>query len=223
MAEQPPSRAQRRSVWAEIGEGISELARTPLLRALAISISIGTFGVAVQETVLVLFLIRVLGFTGAEIGLVFAAGGSGSLLGAVLSGRVARRIGIGPTIILGNLLWGIGVLLIPVAGLAGGGLLLIAAGQVIANIGATIWGVNQMSLRQSITPVGLFARATAARRVLMFSMQIMGAALGGLLGSVVGLRTTLVIGAAGLVVGFLFVLLSPVRTVRDLSEVAINR
>jgi predicted MFS family arabinose efflux permease len=173
--------------------------------------------------VLVLFLIRVLGFTGAEIGLVFAVGGGGSLLGALLAGRVARRVGIGPTIIFGNFLWGIGVLIIPVAGLVGGDVLLIAAGQAIANIGATIWGVNQMSLRQSITPVGLFARATAARRVLMFSMQIMGAALGGLLGGAVGLRTTLVIGAAGLVVGFLIVLLSPVRTVRDISEVAINR
>ncbi len=108
-SEQLPSRAQRRSVWVEIGEGVRELVRTPLLRALAISVSVGTFGVAVQETVLVLFLSRQLGFAPATIGFVFAFGGGGSLLGAVLASRAARLVGVGRAIVLGNLLWGIGV------------------------------------------------------------------------------------------------------------------
>ena len=55
-----------------------------------------------------------------------------------------------------------------------------------------------MSLRQAITPPGLFARATAARRLPMFAMQTAGAALGGLLGTVIGLRATMLIGALGL-------------------------
>lgn len=218
-SEKPPSRAQRRSVWAEIGEGIHELVRTPLLRALAISVSVGTFGVAIQETVLVLFLTRELDFTAAAIGLVFTFGGAGSLLGAVLAGRAARLVGVGRAIVFGNLLWGIGVLLIPLADIFGGAFLLVAAGQMVANIGGAIWGVNQMSLRQNITPVGLFARATAARRVLMISLQITGAALGAFLGTVVGLRVTLIVGAVGLVLGFLLVLCSPVRTIRNMSDV----
>ena len=91
---------------------------------------------------------------------------------------------------------------------------------MVAHIGATIWGVNQMSLRQSITPVRLFARATATRRVIMISMQILGAALGGFLGGVVGLRATLVFGAVGLVAGFVLVFFSPVRNVRNAAEMA---
>lgn len=75
------------------------------------------------------------------------------------------------------------------------------------------------ALRQAITPAGLFARATAARRLPMFGMQIAGAALGGLLGGTLGLRATLIIGAAGLVAGWLLLRFSPVRTIRDLSEV----
>jgi predicted MFS family arabinose efflux permease len=208
--EQPPSRAQRRSVWAEIGEGIRELVRTPLLRALAVSVSVGTFGLAVQETVLVLFLTRELGFTPAMIGLLYACGGGGALVGAILSRRVARRVGIGRAIVLGDLLWALGVLVIPIAD---ANIVLIGAGQVVAQIGSTIWSVNQMSLRQSITPVGLFARATAARRFLMISLQITGAALGGFLGSTVGLRATMVVGAIGLIAGFLLVCFSPVRAV----------
>ncbi len=112
--------------------------------------------------------------------------------------------------------------MIPLAGLAGTVLPLIFAGQAVAGLGGAVWGVNQMSLRQAVTPVGLFGRATAARRFMMYSMQIGGAGLGGILGGVIGLRVTLVIGALGLVAGFLLVLFSPVRAVRDLSEVAVN-
>lgn len=75
-----------------------------------------------------------------------------------------------------------------------------------------------MSLRQAITPPGLFARATAGRRLPMFGMQIAGAALGGVLGTTVGLRATLLLGAAGLVVGGLLLYLSPIRAIRDLAS-----
>jgi MFS family permease len=185
-------------------------------------VSVGTFGVAVQETVLILFLTRELGFTAATIGLIFTFGGGGSLLGAVLAGRAARLVGVGWAIVLGNLLWGVGVLIIPLANIVSEAFLIVAVGQMVANIGGAMWGVNQMSLRQNITPVGLFARATAARRVLMISLQMTGAAIGAFLGTVVGLRATLIIGAAGLVVGFLLVLFSPVRKVRSMSEAMEN-
>ncbi|MBA3948200.1 MAG: hypothetical protein H0X37_27070 [Herpetosiphonaceae bacterium] len=91
---------------------------------------------------------------------------------------------------------------------------------MLANIGGAIWGVNQMSLRQSITPVGLFARATAARRFVMISLQIIGAALGGFLGGIIGLRGTLVVGAVGLILGLLLVFFSPVRRIRDIAQAA---
>ncbi len=152
--------------------------------------------------------------------LIYGFGGGGSLVGALVAGRAARLVGVGRAIVLGNFLWGIGVLIIPLAGLSGAAFLLVAAGQLIAHIGAAIWGVNQMSLRQSITPVGLFARATAARRVLMISLQILGAALGGFLGGAIGLQATLVIGALGLIAGLLLVFFSPVRGMRDLSAVS---
>jgi hypothetical protein len=77
-----------------------------------------------------------------------------------------------------------------------------------------------MSLRQTVSPVGRFGRVTAARRFVMFSTQIAGAALGGWLGGAIGLRATLAAGALGLVASFLLVVFSPVRDVRYLSEAA---
>jgi MFS family permease len=210
VAEQPPSRAARRSVWAEIGEGIRELVRTPVLRALAVSVGVGTAGLAMQETVLLIYLTRELGFGPAMIGLVYGLGGAGALVGASLSGRAARWLGVGPAIVFGNLLWALGVLVVPFAGAS---VVLIAGGEFLARLGATLWSVNQMSLRQQITPVGLFARATAARRVLLFGMQIAGAALGGVLGTIAGSRATLVLGAVVMLTSVLLIWRSPVRAV----------
>jgi hypothetical protein len=70
-SETPPKRSQRRNIYAEIAEGVRELARTPILRALAISVSVGTLGLAIQSTVLALFFIHELGFTPALIGFVY--------------------------------------------------------------------------------------------------------------------------------------------------------
>ena len=216
---------RRRRAGREIGEGVRELVRTPLLRSLTFSVSVGTFGTAMQSTVQLLFLVHELGLTPALIGLAAACGGAGSLVGAACAGRTSRRLGTGRAIVLGSFLWAAGALVVPLAGLAGrtaADLLLIGAGQAVASAGGAVWGVNQMSLRQAITPVGLFARATAARRLPMFGMQIAGAALAGVLGTAIGLRATMVVGAVGLGAGFLLLLFSPVREVHNLSEVAAN-
>lgn len=219
-AETAPRRKRGRdTTWREIGEGMRELVRTPLLRSLTISVSVGTFGVAMQSTVQLLFVVRELGFTPALIGIAAACGGGGALLGAAGAGRASRRLGTGRAIVLGSFLWAVGALVVPLAGLAGADLLFVGVGQAIASIGGAIWSVNQMSLRQAVTPVSLFGRATAARRLPLFSMQVAGAALGGVLGGAIGLRATLLVGAVGLGVGFLLLLFSPVRDVRDLSEV----
>jgi MFS family permease len=219
-SEVVPRRAGGASTWRDIGEGIRELVRTPLLRSLTLSISVGAFGLGMQSTVQLLFLVDELGFGPALVGVAAAFGGAGSLVGAAAAGRVARRLGAGPTIVLGNAVWAAGALVVPLAGLGGGGLLVVGAGQAIASAGGSLWGVTQMSLRQAITPVGLFARATAARRIPMSGMQLAGALLGGLLGGVIGLRATLVVGALGLVAAWLLLLLSPVRGVRDLPDAA---
>src|SRR6185503_16004899 len=73
--EAPPRRPRGGSVWREIGEGLRELARTPLLRSLTLSISVGAFGFGMQSTVQMLFLVDELGFSPALVGVAAACGG----------------------------------------------------------------------------------------------------------------------------------------------------
>lgn len=211
------ARITRTIVGREIAEGLRELIRTPILRALTVAVSVGTLGTAMQSTVSLLFLIEELHLTPLLIGVLGTCGGAGALVGAACAGRASRRLGVGRTIIVGNLLWGAGALVAPLVPLGGAILPLLGGGTLVASAGGALWGVNQMSLRQAITPTDLFARATAARRLPMFGMQTLGAALGGYLGGAIGLRATLLLGALALLASALLLLASPLRRTRSLD------
>ena len=109
----------------------------------------------------------------------------------------------------------LGALVPAVAGLSGPAIVPLIAGQLATSIGATIWSVNQMSLRQHLTDVSLLGRVTAARRFLVLGAAPLGAAVGGVLGGGLGLRTTLVADGLGPMVALLLIFFCPIRAVRD--------
>ena len=218
IVEQPPTRAARRSIWTEIGAGLHELMRTPLLRALTLSGVVGAFGLSMQGAVWMLFVVRELGLGPAALGLLGTIGGIAAMGGAILAARTSHGLGIGPAVILGQALWTIGAVLPALAGLAGGAWAPLIAGTIATSVGATIFSVNQMSMRQQLSDVGLLGRVTAARRFLVLGAAPLGATLGGVLGSLVGLRLTLLVGAIGPLLALLVVFYSPVRATQVVAD-----
>lgn len=198
--------------WHAVWEGIYELVRTPVLKSLTISAGVGSLGGAMQQTVLMLFLVRVLEFTPVEIGMILACVSAGGLFGSAVAAWVAKLFGVGRAIVLGNFLWSLGVLLIPFAGwVTEIAFWVVGVGQVFAGLGASIFSVNQMGLRQQLTPVDRFGRTTAARRFLIFGLAAVGASVAGVLGAWIGLQSMLFLGGVGFLCGFIVVLFSPVR------------
>lgn len=57
-----------------------------------------------------LYVTRALGLPPAAIGLIFGLGSAGALLASLLAGRIARRFGLGPTLIGAQLVVGLGSL-----------------------------------------------------------------------------------------------------------------
>jgi len=151
--EEPAAGATHRSVWGDVGEGLRVVLGSRLLRSLAACTPtlnlFGSFG----NAVFILFATRELGLGPAVLGWIFAVGNVGFLLGAVAASRIPSRIGLGPTIGLSALLIPVGALLIA---LAGGPWSMAAAvtalGQFITSLGAPIYNVNQVSLRQALVP-----------------------------------------------------------------------
>ena len=100
------------------------------------------------------------------------------------------------------------------AGLWGNALLLISVGEGLAGIGGIFYFVNQISLRQAITSHALMGRVTAARRFILFGVAVLGAALGGLLGESIGLRSTLFVSVLALAGELVLIYYSPIRQVQ---------
>lgn len=215
-AETPAPPAQRRRLWSEIGEGLRVLIDDPILRPIIGASTVGSFGGAMRQAVFVLFLVRGLGLPPALLGLVYAVGGVAAMLGAVLAGPTRDRFGPGQAIVGGTLLWCAGNALIPLArGSLVVALPLVLAAQVISGIGTPVYSINQITVRQATVPYRLLGRVNACRRFLVFGVIPLGALLGGALGQALGLRTALVVGVAWQALSALWLLLSPVRTLRE--------
>ena len=215
VADEPPqARTEPQSIRKEIAEGIYELLRTPILKTLTITSSLGMLAGSVTAAVQMLFLVDQLNFTPAVIGVVLACGGGGSLLGALLSGRAARVLHVGATLILGKLLWIAGSILLVSAEVNGREVVVVAAALALNGLGSTLYFVNQISLRQAVTAVRLLGRVTAARRFVLFGAATVGAFVGGGLGEVIGLRATLFVGALALTVELALIVFSPIRRAR---------
>lgn len=215
--EPRPTRDRTSRLRAEIGAGLRELFRTPLLRAIAISAAVGAFAGAISATVLMLFLVTEVGLAPATIGIVIACAAVGSGTGAALAGRVSRRFGIGPMIVGGMCMFDGAAVLTPLATETSVQVPMLMAGQFFAGMGFTIYRINQLSLRQAMTPPRLLGRVTSARTFIIFCMAPLGAILGGYLGSSVGLHATLYIAASIGVLQTIGLSISPVPRVRTVT------
>jgi MFS family permease len=195
---------------------LSVVIQNPILRAIAASgATVSLFGFMFMA-VYVLFMTEELGFSATAVGLVFSLGGLGAIIGAVLAEPIKRRIGIGPAIIFGRIGFGLGGLLVPMAVLAPSfEVPLVLGAEFLQWLMYLIAVVNEVSLRQSITPDRLLGRVNATMRFLNAGMIPVGALIGGALGGAIGLRETLFVGVAGMLITGLWVYLSPLRTTRE--------
>ena len=79
-----------------------------------------------------------------------------------------------------------------------------------------IYNVNQVSLRQAITPERMQGRMNATMRFIVWGTMPIGIIVGGILGSTIGLHATIWVGAIGGCFAFVPVLFSPVRSLREI-------
>jgi MFS family permease len=218
----PPAEEDQQHLLADIREGLQFVVRQPVLRALATQAALSHFFGGFYGALYGLYVLRELGMSPTVLGLLIASGGAGAFLGALLAERLVRRFGLGNTLVGAVLLSGVTHLFLPLAYGAGPlavGLLL--AGQVIGDLGMTIYGVNEMSLRQSITPDRMLGRTLASTQVLAGGFFTVGVLVAGGLGDVLGLRPTMTIAALGMLSVSLWLVVSPVRQAERPRGVAV--
>ncbi|HEX9341824.1 MAG TPA: MFS transporter [Thermoplasmata archaeon] len=218
--EATPDATERRSVPAEIAEGLKVVLGDRRLRHIAACTAWSNFfSSAIFSALLILYLKDGLGFDPLALGFLFAISSIGGIVGAVTANRVAKRIGVGPAIILGGVMFGLAPLPLPfVTGPLA--FAAIAAMFFVSFVGNLYYNINQVSYRQAIVPLRLQGRLNATMRTIVWGTLPLGALAGGFLGEAIGLRPAIIVGLAGGAFAFLFVLFSPVRQVKEMPESA---
>ncbi len=164
------------------------------------------------QALLVLYFTRSLGLNALFYGIMYAIASCSGLIGALTNTWITGKLTVNRVILLSAAGIGIGWLLIPLAaGPQAITLSLIALGALTFGISNTLFNINVQSLKQQITPTHLLGRVNASQLFVGVGTLPIGALLGGLAGEVLGLRVGLLIGGCGLSLGFLWMLLSPVR------------
>ena len=214
-----PPREERRHLAEEIREGLATVAAHPILRALvAAALNTGLWTGGVRGALIVLYLVE-LGVSPIEFGLIYGVGGAAALVGAIVAAPVARVLGLGRTLVGVHLAMAAFAAFVPLAGVVApdARLVILLVGQIGLSIASPVWGVNGGSLQQTVTPDRLLGRVNATQQLALFGINPIGAIVGGLVASAVGLQVTLSIAACGAALTAVPLALSPVRRLTELG------
>jgi MFS family permease len=213
--EPPPERHEQASIRVELIEGLRYLFGDPRWRAFSGYVAtINFFSSGLVFSILLVFAVRDLGLSTAQIGLIFAVSNLGSVAAALGAGRIARRFGVGTTLIVAGVLSGMPLLFLPLA-TAEHAVLLVLPPLTLEAFGIVLFNVTGISYVQAVVPDRVLGRMTASRRFVVWGTIPLGSVAGGALASMIGLRETILIGAIGSTFCFLFLLFSPFRSIRE--------
>ncbi|NGY62952.1 MFS transporter [Lentzea sp. NEAU-D13] len=213
--EPAPERHPDPHLRREIAEGLRFVFGNVTLRMIVACTGTSNFFHGIQNAVLVLFLLQTVGLSEGTAGLVLSAGGVGGVLGAAFAYRIGVLVGQARMIWLIPLLTWPFTLALPFVS-DGWGLVLPMAGLAVNVFGIVVYNVGQVSYRQAICPDHLLGRMNASIRWVVWGTTPLGALLGGGLGSWIGIVPTLWVSVLGSVLGMVWLLLSPLRSMRDL-------
>jgi len=102
--------------------------------------------------VYMIYVLRVLRLPLGMVSIVLGVGNLGFFVGAMTARRIARRIGLGRTIVGAAATFGVPVVLVLMAPSGPRAVPFLVASGVVGSFGSVAYGINQVSLRQSVTP-----------------------------------------------------------------------
>ena len=214
-AEPPTEHAERGHVKA----GMRYIWGSSVVRSALLATATINFFNFVFWALFILYATRALHVRPGVLGIVLGAGAVGGVIGSIVTGRISRRIGVGPAFALGCVLFPLPLLLVP---LAGGPRWVVLACLFLAELGSgfgvMVLDISVGSIFAALIPHRLRARVSGAYMVVNYGVRPIGSLLGGALGTWIGLRPTLWIATAGALLGVLWLLPSPLLRMRELPE-----
>ena len=200
---------------SQIMAGLRYIGHHRFLANIAASTATSNLFSQIAFAIMPVYLYRTLGLSPTTVGAIGGIGGAGVLIGALIASRAAASLGVGRVIVGSLLIGAVSFLLIPLAPpeLA---FWFVATAFFVGGLTGVVYNVNQVSLRQAITPEHFLGRMNATMRFLVWGTIPIGSLIGAGLSEVIGVHTTIWVGASLGVLSFVPVFLSPVRSLRTI-------
>ena len=206
----PGSEAGRSGFFSEMLEGVRFVLGNPTISRIAGSTATSNLGGNMVFAVYLIFAYRFLHLSPGVIGLVFAAGAVGGLLGALSASWIAARIGVGPTLFVSILAGGLSLILVPLAQY-GFAIPLLIASFFVGSWVNPVYNITQVSLRQAMTPDRVQGRMNATVRTIIWGTIPIGAFIGGTIGTIYGVLPAIYVGIAVSLLSGVWILAGPIR------------
>lgn len=213
--ETPPARTDRRPLASEIREGLAFVVRHPLLRRLIACTGISNLFNSVSNVLMVLYMVQMLHLSPVTIGVIEAAMAVGGLCGALITTRLADRIGEGPTIIVTATPFAVIAFAWPLSSVLPAVPTLLVA-SFVTGVSVVAYNIATVSFRQRLCPPKLLGRMNASARFLVWGGMPIGSFIGGVLGHQFGVLPTFYVAAVGVSLSLLPIYLSPLWRIRKL-------
>ena len=213
-----PEQTARGAMRNEIAEGLRFVFGHPVLRTIGAATATSNLFSSIGGAAFMLFAINELKMSPALIGVAFSLGSVGGLVASLIAGPLSRRFGVGRVIVATVALGGPFEFAVGLgsAGADALNLLLIAAAGFAMGGSGTIYNINQVSLRQAITPEAMSGRMNATMRWFVWGTMPIGSIIGGIIGETLGVRAAILIGGAGATLAFVPLLFGPVWRIKEM-------
>lgn len=211
---EPDSKAPRVTFRAAMGEGLRFVLGDVILRRLAAATATANLAISLVTSVEVVFLLRSVHSTPTQVGVVLGLGSLGGFTGSLVASRLALSVGTARIMWVALVVPAPLTFLMPLAW-SGWGALAYGVGWAAFNASGAVFNTAQISYRQTVCPPELLGRMNASIRWLIWGLVPIGALLGGGLGTWLGLRPTLWIGASIMALTGAWLVFSPLRGMRD--------
>lgn len=207
-----------RVLLVEIREGLRYVRRSPVLARIALVNAVCDFGQSILKAVYLVFLYNSLFLSPGEVGFVVAVTSVSFTIGAIALPKVVWAFGFGRTMAL-SIMIGMAVELATPVALLGFAVAILMAINLLTGATNAFYDINQLTYRQRLTPDELQGRVHATMRMTFSGPTPFGYLLGGVLGTFVGVATTIFIGALIGTLGATVLFSGSVLNLRSIDDV----
>jgi MFS family permease len=207
------------NIFRQIAEGFRYVGHEPHIRALLCLVTVNNFFMNALMALVVFYATREIGFRPGLFGMAVSVGGLGAVIGSLSAQRLGAWLGPGPFVICACAVTSFAAFCFPLVSHADEiGILCLTLAYFALSAGAAAVTVFAWTIRQAMTPSELLGKMNGAFRFCVTGIMPFGALFGGWLASIVGIRPTLVVAAAGLLASCLAASYSHLRRLKALPK-----